>query len=153
MTNVAHNTGRDQAIDFAHPDLAWTGSTQSCRPAVLCARNVSVSSVIDRVEKRMRAMPHPPAQYTCTGVTVMKGEKQHEDNGDGVEAWLDFLKSLNETGSPPSMLKRWEGAVCMVMREFITIAYLYITIRHRFRHSRDERHNEGLSGAIPSPFV
>ena len=33
------------------------------------------------------------------------------------------------------------------------IAYLSIPIRHRPRHSRDERHIEGLRRAIPSPFV
>ena len=83
----------------------------------------------------------------------MKRKNQNEDNGDGVGAWLDFLKSLNENGSLPHMLKLWEGAVCMVMRKITRIAYLSLPIRNQPRHTRDERQNQGLSRAIPSPFV
>ena len=124
---------------------------QICR--AMCAQRLGVQCQRPCFQKHMRAMPHPPAQNTCTGVTVMNWENQNEDIGDGVGAWLDFLKSLNENGSLPHMLKLWEGAVCMVMRKIIRIVYLSIPIRHQPRHSRDERHNEGLSRAIPSPFV
>ena len=61
-SDIAHTTHRDQAIDFAHPDLALTGSTQSCRSAMLCVRNVWVSIIKDRVQERGRALPNPPAQ-------------------------------------------------------------------------------------------
>ena len=73
-SDIALTTDRDQAIDFVHPDLAWTGSTHSCRSAVLyvvylgitalctsallhsslCVRSVSVSIINDRVQKHMR---------------------------------------------------------------------------------------------------
>ena len=43
--DIVHTTDRDQAIEFVHPDVAWTGSTHSCRLAVLCMHNVSVSSI------------------------------------------------------------------------------------------------------------
>ena len=102
-SDIAHTTNRDQAIDFAHPDLAWTGSTQSCRYAVLCVRNVSVSSINDRVQERVRAMPNPPALHTYTGVTVMKIQNE-ENELDGVGASLEFLESLNESGCPPHTL-------------------------------------------------
>ena len=44
----------------------------------------------------MRAMPHPLAQHTWTGVIVMKD--QHQENEDGVRAPHESLKSLNERG-------------------------------------------------------
>ena len=40
----------------------------------------------------------------------------NQGNEDNVGASLEFLKSLNESGCSPHMLKLWESAVCMVMR-------------------------------------
>ena len=68
-------------------------------------RDVSVSSIKDRIQKHMRAMPNSPAQHTLTGVTVMKAWKQ--ENEGGVGASFELLKSLNESGCPPHMLKLW----------------------------------------------
>ena len=40
----------------------------------------------------------------------------NQENEDGVGSSLEFLKSLNESGYPPHMLKLWKGTVCMVKR-------------------------------------
>ena len=73
---------------------------------MLCVRNVSVHMINDRVQKHMRAMPNPLAQHTCTKVTAMgKRNQENDDNEDGIVALLNFLKSLNESGCPPHVLK------------------------------------------------
>ena len=71
--DIAHTRNRDQAIDFAHPDLAWTGSTQSCRSAVLCCATCQcpVSTTAFKFNKRMRAMPSSNADHV-QGVTMME---------------------------------------------------------------------------------
>ena len=111
--DIVHTTDRDQAIDFAHPDVAWTGSTHSCRLAVLCMRNVSVSSINDRVQMHMRAMPHPPMQNTCRGETVMGTQKNSTNRTRTAQ---EPRSSSCEQEWPLHTLKFWEGAVCMLMR-------------------------------------
>ena len=43
-------------------------------------------------------------------------ENRTQENEDSVGASLEFLKSLNESGYPPPIVKLWQNAVCMVMR-------------------------------------
>jgi hypothetical protein len=113
--DIAHTTYRDEAINFAHPDLTWQGSVASSKSAVLAVRNSTVTATNDRVLERVRNLPQPPAHHTCTGITTMRNQNG-EDELDGVGASERFMDSLNDTGVPPHTLRLWEGQVCMVMR-------------------------------------
>ena len=111
-SDVARTIERDR-VDFAHLGLAWTGPSRSRKSAKLCVRNVSMSSINDRVQERVRAMPKPPAQHTRADLDE---EQSEENEPDGVGASPEFPKPLNERGCPPHSLKLWDGSVCMVMR-------------------------------------